>query len=159
MKINFKIYTIENGLDILRTPTFDIEINQIKNLKKLAQSMKDFVRRNNVFGLAANQIGESVSLFIARNPNSDKIYTCFNPKITEIGPIIIFSRESCLSIPNKIFFVQRFNNLKFEFYDINGKLKQLTVSGLFAQIIQHEIDHLKGKLLIDIGIPISKFYS
>ena len=114
-------------------------------------------------GLAAPQIGISISLFLVdgtpfikdENINeSDKIQlknlkkVIINPTLKEFGENWNFN-EGCLSIPNVREDVLRKNSVKIKYYDQKFNFHEEVYSGLAARIIQHEYDHLKGVLFID----------
>lgn len=99
--------------------------------------------RENCLGLAANMIGESKRIIVVSMGFVDLVM--FNPKVvSQREPYQ--TEESCLSLtgsrPTK-----RFSEIKVEYYDHNWRRKSLTLSGLPAQICQHELDHLEGILI------------
>lgn len=117
--------------------------------KRLMGDMIDTMKAVEGVGLAANQIGVSKRIFV------------FNPSVDEwradvlINPIIMKRRgsekmeEGCLSLPGISEEVRRSNYILVEGRDVNGKPVRFEATGLLARIIQHEIDHLNGILLID----------
>ncbi len=117
--------------------------------KRLIGDMIDTMKAVEGVGLAANQIGVSKRIFV------------FNPSVDEwradvlINPIIMKRRgsekmeEGCLSLPGISEEVRRSNYILVEGRDVNGKPVRFEATGLLARIIQHEIDHLNGILLID----------
>ena len=135
---------------ILKTKTKKVKTFD-KNLSNIIKEMKELMVKNNGVGLAANQVGLDLSLFIAKP--KDKFYIFINPEIilTEEEEI---KEEGCLSIPEKWGLVKRYKKIKIQYQDIKGKTKKLKTSGLLAHIIQHEIDHLNGVLFIDKAIEI-----
>ncbi|MCS7183782.1 MAG: peptide deformylase [Patescibacteria group bacterium] len=122
-----------------------------KNLNEIVKKMKKIIVENNGVGLAANQIGLDMALFVARP--KDKFYIFINPKILK-GWEEEVKEEGCLSLPNKWGLVKRFNKIYLEYQDMRGKKKKLKTSGLLAHIIQHEVDHLNGILFINKAIEI-----
>ena len=62
---------------------------------------------------------------------------------------IIFSREECLSIPGTTVTIPRYNSVSIQYNNLDGSIERSTFTGLKAVVIQHEIDHLNGKLMID----------
>lgn len=137
---------------ILREKTKRVEVFN-KELKDLINQMKKILTKYNGLGLAANQIGVDLSVFIAKP--KDKFYVFINPELIETKKEAI-KEEGCLSIDNVWGLVKRFEEVKIKFQNTEGKIKTLKAKGLLAHIIQHEIDHLNGVLFIDKAIEIYK---
>ncbi len=120
-----------------------------KNLEKKISNMFETLYYYNGIGLAATQVNITKSIIVI------DINKSFNSKIILINPKIIKKRgkiirkEGCLSIPNTFFKIERSNHLITEFYNTKGKKKKIISEGLLSICIQHEIDHIKGKLFID----------
>lgn len=117
--------------------------------QKLFDDMIETMHVEDGVGLAAPQIGISRQILIAC-PTAKKGEECVivNPKILEssgreIGP------EGCLSLPGITGEVVRFKKIKLQFQDRFGKVLQVDLKDFFARVIQHEMDHLAGILLID----------
>ena len=72
-----------------------------------------------------------------------------HPKILKKSKEQSIHEEGCLSIPNTFIEIERPKECEVEYIDINGKLKILKCDGLLSTCIQHEINHLDGKLIID----------
>ena len=72
-----------------------------------------------------------------------------NPKIKKISDETSTYEEGCLSIPDTFIEIERPKICDVEFVDLNGKIKNLRCEGLLSTCIQHEINHLDGKLIID----------
>lgn len=129
----------------LNKPCLDVEV-VTQELKQLAKDMYEFMKKNNGIGLAANQIGENISLIVADN-NGGAEYL-FNPKV-------VFSRnemykdEACLSFPGDKYKVKRPQEIMVKYLNINGALTIKPFKGLIAQVIGHEIDHLNGITVVD----------
>lgn len=106
-------------------------------------------------GLAAPQIGKSISIFITKPTDKSKIQVFINPvisdteKITEPGkkqPKKKIRLEGCLSLPDIWGEVKRSESLTLTYFDENGKKFTKKFSGFMATIVQHEVDHLHGIL-------------
>lgn len=107
----------------------------------------------NAIGLAAPQIGESVRAFALRD--EERIVTVYiNPVITMASVIVETDIEGCLSMPMEYYQVSR--SIDIEFTHDKGKT---SASGYEARCIQHEINHLDGILISDIGERIIPFES
>ncbi|MER3581328.1 MAG: peptide deformylase [Patescibacteria group bacterium] len=138
-----KIQLIIYPDNILTQKTRPVEsIN--KEIKDLVREMKRIMRENNGVGLAANQIGIDLSIFIAET--GKEILTFINPKIIKLEGKEILMEEGCLSLPKIWGYIKRYPKISIEYLDLWGKKRKLTAKGLLSQIIQHEIDHLNGIL-------------
>ena len=130
-------------------------------LKNLVQNLLDTVReaRNpEGAGLAAPQIGVLKRVCVARNfigaPGNNGNVTIEDRVL--INPVLIKTShekdldwEACFSIPDTYALVERANKIKVEACDVDGKKFRIKADGFFARVIQHEMDHLEGKLITD----------
>lgn len=139
---------------ILKTPTNKVDIEtQLETIQKLFGSIKETNYYLNGAGLAANQIGMNMR-FALINPGSDDEYLSdeefivINPDIIEKSNLVEVE-EGCLSCPNAPAKVKRFNTIKLKFTDLAGNKQTKEFKGKIAQIIQHECDHLDGKLFFE----------
>jgi len=109
-------------------------------------------------GLAATQIGVALQLFIVdcagENEPSD-LRVFINPEILEMRESIVWS-EGCLSFPGVTEDVERSAKVRARALDRNGKPFEIEAEGLLAVAIQHETEHLHGKLMIDHLGPLKK---
>ena len=124
-----------------------------KEVDELIRKMRKIMRQANGVGLSANQIGLNYRLFVAEVPardGSNKFYAIFNPQIEKLFKETISPLdEGCLSVPNVFGKVDRATQVKITGLDKSGRPLKIKAWGLLAQIFQHEIDHLDGKLFID----------
>lgn len=105
----------------------------------------------NAVGLAAPQIGVLARAFALKDLNGEvKVYT--NPVIVSAGIVVQEDIEGCLSIPNEYYRVQRARDIRMK-HDKG----ELTATGDLARQIQHEIDHLNGVLISQIGERVIPF--
>lgn len=110
---------------------------------------------NKGIGLAAPQLGITKCLFVI-DVRDDKTGSWLrkafiNPKITGQSAATEIGSEGCLSIPGVYINVERSKFVTVEYQDVKGNQQILSASGLIARCIQHEIDHLDGVLMTDIG--------
>jgi len=124
--------------------------------RQLIGDMIETMKAAEGVGLAANQVGVSKSIFVF-NPSLDewKSEALINPHIIRRRGRQI-SEEGCLSLPDISEKVRRPSYLLIEGLDINGKQYKFEAKGLLARIIQHEIDHLNGILLISRVNPLRR---
>jgi len=110
-------------------------------------------------GIAAPQIGVSLRMFVYRN----NPYTAEASSLTIINPEIVYVkgdvtlRESCFSIPGKLFLMRRHKLVKIRGLGLDGSLHIYKGVGLIAQILLHEINHLDGTLIDEDGVEIDKY--
>ena len=97
-------------------------------------------------GLAAPQVGKNLNLFVIKTPTFQEVF--INPEIKLEGlPIQI--KEGCLSIPHMEFATNRREIVKVKFFDKNWTYRITEYKDMLSIIVQHEYDHLKGRLIID----------
>ena len=111
-------------------------------------------------GLAAPQIGLLVRLIVIDCNKENELIQhpiqMFNPEIIETSDEKNIQEEGCLSIPNQFGEVERPSKITVRWIDRDGNEKQESFDGLWATCIQHEIDHLDGKLFIDYLSPLRR---
>ena len=125
------------------------EIKEITpEIKELAEDMTETMLKSerDAVGLAAPQVGVSIRMFVAQTRNGPGVF--INPKILKKSGRET-AEEGCLSLPGIWLKVKRAKEIELEAIDINGKKIKTKAVGLFARILQHEIDHLNGVLIID----------
>ncbi|MFT5001922.1 MAG: peptide deformylase [Colwellia sp.] len=107
-------------------------------------------------GLAATQVGRSEAVVVIDiSENRDEPLVLVNPVITH-GEETAKGQEGCLSIPGYYADVERFTHVTVEALDRDGKEFTVTSDEFLAIVMQHEIDHLKGKLFIDYLSPLKQ---
>jgi peptide deformylase len=103
-------------------------------------------------GLAAIQIGVAkrvVTMDLSKKEESHEPRVFINPEITWASKEKSTHEEGCLSIPEYYEEVERPQQVKVKYLDLEGKTHEVEASGLFATCLQHEIDHINGVLFID----------
>ena len=146
------------------------EIEPGTDLSALIQDMYETMYSAQGIGLAAPQIGKAIRLFVVdgtalKDDDDDETggENMEGFKKAFINPLIIQEagepwefEEGCLSIPNIREKVARKENLTIRYYDEQWNLKEEQYDGVKARIIQHEYDHIEGKLFIDYLTPLKK---
>ena len=100
-------------------------------------------------GLAATQVDVHKRLLITDvSPDKTEPHVFINPEIIEKDGVIV-SDEGCLSVPGYYEEVQRAEHIRVRFLDRSGEQREMEAEGLLAVCVQHEIDHLDGKLFVD----------
>ena len=121
--------------------------------KEIAKKMMQIMIKAPGVGLAANQIGilkQIVTIFfVDQETKKETQYILFNPNIVSYSQEKIIMEEGCLSLPEQFAEIERPQNIVVEYLDENNKQIKKEVSGVESRILQHEIDHLSGKLFVD----------
>ena len=159
-----KLPIIAYGDPVLKRVATDIEPHEYPNLKTLIADMFETMYGAKGVGLAAPQVGLSMRLFVVdATPFSDDEpeldgfkKTFINARILEESGEEWPFNEGCLSIPEIREDVYRPANLVISYYDEDLKHHQQNFGGLAARIIQHEYDHIEGKLFTDKLSPLRK---
>mgnify|MGYP006111351867 CR=1 FL=1 len=118
---------------------------------KLSRRMTKIMNEAPGIGLAAPQIGELKRIITINIYQEEKniSYTLFNPEITWFSKDEILMEEGCLSIPRQFAEIKRPEEIKVKYIDEKNKIVEKKLNGNESRVIQHEIDHLNGKLFID----------
>ncbi len=120
---------------------------------KIANHMMEAMLKAPGVGLAANQVGilkQIVTINFEDKENNKKInYILFNPSIIQYSKETSLMEEGCLSLPDQYADVERPKEIILEYMDEKEKVIKKQIDGYEARILQHEIDHLSGKLFVD----------
>lgn len=149
-----KIEKYPDSSPVLRKKNLPVEKigdREISLLEDMAQTMYE----NKGIGLAAPQIGVNMRLVVVDGRNG--LVKLINPRIVGKKNYET-AEEGCLSLPNVYIKIKRAKKVSLEFKDCEGNINKLEADGLLARIIQHEIDHLDGRLIIDYVNPIRRFF-
>lgn len=133
------------------------EVDVVKQgtmVRQIIHTIKDTMRGKNLKYLAAPVIGLPYRIFCMDFSDSE-IKTFVNPIITSAEGLQL-ARESCECIPNKEFIRPRNPKIKVMYQNPTGKVLQTEFVGLSAVVFQHNIDHLDGVLLSDVGLEIDE---
>ena len=159
MKLDIRKY----GDPILREKAVPVE-NVDDRIRTLAKNMIETIRDDNSgVGLAAQQVGETVAICVIEvpaeydaddqgvrlNPEAKMPLVLMNPEIIEASKETEVRDEGCLSFPGIFAPVRRPLEITVEFLDLNGQTQTLHLKQFIARVVQHEMDHLHGVLLVD----------
>ena len=137
--------------EILKKKSKDVEVIDDK-IRELIKDMVDTMHKFDGVGLAAVQVGILKRIIVIDLYDEKPIIKLINPVITKTkGKQEV--EEGCLSFPNKYVKVIRPEEVTVEGLDENGKKIKITGTGLLAQAISHEVNHLDGIVLTDVMIP------
>lgn len=156
---------------VLHAPTKKVSVFD-DDLKQLVADMREIMHAADGIGLAATQIGKSLKLAVLeydpkRNGDDDPdalvipFLAIANPTITNYSDTYDVYEEGCLSIPGEHMDVPRATEITVLADDLDGNRFRIRAKGLLARILQHEIDHLNGTLIVDrtTDRKIAKKYS
>lgn len=158
------------GNPVLRTKCEDIN-RDYPGLDKLIADMWETMYASNGVGLAAPQINKAIRLFVVDSaqmfeasedtaeefddaPGIKEVF--INPQILQLDGVEWDYEEGCLSIPKIREDVSRPELVTIKYFNENFEEKTVTYTGLSARIIQHEYDHIEGKLFIDYLKPLKR---
>ncbi len=129
-------------------------------LRRLAEDMLQTMYAAPGIGLAAPQVGEMTRLIVMDCVKEEgaepRPMALFNPEITWASDATSVYEEGCLSIPDQYADVERPAEVRVRWTDPEGKVQEEQFDGLWATCVQHEIDHLDGKLFIDYLKPLKR---
>ena len=124
-----------------------------EDLQRLIDDMLETMYDAPGVGLAAVQVGVPRRLIVldvgGEDEDEQRPLVMINPEIVALGPEMRMHEEGCLSIPDVRIEIERPSTATVRFTDRNGKAQEIEADGLLATAVQHEIDHLNGKLIID----------
>ncbi|MDH7515873.1 MAG: peptide deformylase [Bacteroidota bacterium] len=144
------IYTYDAR--VLREETRAIQ-KPDSRLVKLVVDMFETMRAANGIGLAANQVGQGLSLFVVDLSETDEKETrplvFINPVLLDAGKNEIPLEEGCLSVPGVREEILRPERIVVRYRDMDFNENELVADGLLARVVQHEYDHLRGVFFTD----------
>lgn len=117
------------------------------SIQRLIGDMIETMQQARGVGLAAPQIGVGLRVIVLQMPEEQPV-VIINPEITEHNGVQVVT-EGCLSVPGYYGEIQRSASVTVKGLDIHGKKIKVKATGLLAEALEHEIDHLNGKLYID----------
>ena len=129
-----------------------------KSLEIITSNMLETMYAEEGIGLAATQVDiheRIIVMDLSEERNEPKIF--INPEFKILNDKSLLSfKEGCLSVPGITEDITRPDNIYLTWQDINGKQHEAEPSGLLTVCIQHEIDHLEGKLMVDYLSPLKR---
>ena len=142
---------------ILKFPDQDLRIKAKpvetfdEELKTLTDDMFETMHSVNGIGLAATQIGVAKQVAVIDiSPEKNEPLVIVNPAIQILDPSVTEDYdEGCLSVPGFFEKITRPSDIKLTYQDLNGKKQEIKPEGLLTKVVQHELDHLNGRLFVD----------
>jgi peptide deformylase len=149
---------LKYGNPILRKKVEDV--TDFTNLPYLVEQMFHTMHEEHGIGLAANQVGYSLNLLVLDTSNLEgeeesKPYIFVNTEIIGLKGSSIME-EGCLSVPEIRAEIKRPETIIIKFQDLEQNFHEESFTGLISRVIQHELDHLNGKLFVDYLSPAKK---
>jgi len=127
-----------------------------ESLARLAERMTELMHDARGVGLAATQVGVLQRLFVFQADEEDEVRAVVNPQITARSEELESGDEGCLSLQGVLVPVERSLTITLEGQDLEGKPLRLELEELPARVVQHELDHLDGTLMIERTDPESR---
>lgn len=151
--MEYKINNLEELIELGRAEEIDTE-KENKLVREIVSKIKRTMRKNNLTSLSAPAVGYNKRIFCV-DYSDNEIKTYINP-VVSLREGIHLSREVCSSIPGKEYIIPRNNVINIYYQRPNGEVKIQEFKGLASNVLQHEIDHLEGITLDDMGLEIDK---
>ncbi len=138
---------VEEASKVLRVPPleFDFE-NPPEDPKEIEKNLAEAMEKFGGLGLSANQVGVDARMFVMRT--QDGIQGFFNPELTRVSAETDLLKEGCLSFPDIYLMIKRSKVVEMKYFDSDGEEHLITLDGLGARCVQHEIDHLNGIIFL-----------
>lgn len=148
LRLEMTVLMIVTGKDspILRTKTKEVK-KITKEIKTLVEAMKETTVEANGAGIAAPQVNRTERICIAQI--AKKLTPLINPDILWRSSEKETMEEGCLSLPNIWIQVERPLEIVVKYTSLTGRERELKLSGFDARVVQHEVDHLEGVLIVD----------
>jgi peptide deformylase len=126
-------------------------------IKTLITNMFETMYEAKGIGLAASQVDMHVRLIVIDvSEERNQPLVLVNPELVWTSPETHLNEEGCLSVPGIYDGVQRFDRIEVKALDANGEAQILQADGLLAVCIQHEMDHLQGKVFVEYLSPLKR---
>lgn len=143
---------------ILRVKCDNIVVPVIerKSYENIVEALIDTLQAMQAVGLAAPQIGLAMRLIVMDPHQTKAPYVMVNPIRNGLGEEWKWGEEGCLSLPGQKFRVRRRKAVSVEWRSLDGKPHSRRFDGWAARVVQHELDHLEGELIVDHGRPVRR---
>tara|TARA_B100001971_G_scaffold198654_1_gene208515 strand:- start:170 stop:640 length:471 start_codon:yes stop_codon:yes gene_type:complete len=151
-------------LPLITYPTKSLQqkstrVDDVSSVQELCSDMIETMLAEKGIGLAAVQIGKNIRLAIINKDADESLddhLIIINPKIFSASKEMTKEEEGCLSIPGVEGIVPRHKKIKMRYLDKDGNEQKIKATNIFARVVQHEIDHINGILLIARATEITK---
>ncbi len=144
---------MERGKDNKILRAVSAKVKKIdRKLVQFIEDMKETMEKEKGVGLAAPQVGVNLRVVVCKfnhGTSHELIIGMINPEISSLSKDFMLDDEGCLSLPKQFDGIARHFALTVKFLDVKGREQVLKLNELNARIVQHEVDHINGKLYID----------
>ncbi|MGB2952111.1 MAG: peptide deformylase [Gaiellaceae bacterium] len=137
---------------VLRMRANEVETYD-RDLAQLVERMRGLMKDANGVGLAATQVGVLRRVFVFQREEDEEPIVLVNPELVERSDETEPTDEGCLSLQGVLVPVERSTSIVVVGRDVEGNEQRLELEGLPARVVQHEIDHLDGILILDRTTP------
>ena len=146
------------GHPVIRAAARDVPVDKIGSpeFQRLLDDMVETMHEYDGVGLAGPQVHVGLRVAVLEVPPADDrsrepvpLMTIVNPKLTPVGSEVASGWEGCLSVPDLRGIVPRHRRLRLEALDRDGRTIDREAEGFFARVLQHECDHLDGRVYLD----------
>lgn len=140
----FKLVSSDSDILHRRIPDF---IGQPEDYRDFAFELYKFMVRSGGVGIAANQVGHELRMFINRGPEGwgfRDALICFNPEVFSVADGIVTGPEGCLTFPGETLEIDRPEGIVVRYIDLKNRLVERFLYGAAARVFLHELDHLNG---------------
>ena len=128
------------------------------DLEVLAKDMLETMYDSNGIGLAATQVDVHLRLIVMdTSEERHDPWVLINPEITEKSDEMLIAEEGCLSVPGIFDGVERAKEIRVSYLDLKGERHSLHAKELIAVCIQHEMDHLLGRVFVEYLSPLKRY--
>ena len=151
-------------IQLLGSPVLRAHCEPVQNVRSpavrvvaddLQETLRNLVARHGFGrGLAASQIGAPIRILCLE---ADAPMFLINPEVVDIGTEDFFVWDDCFSVPNLRVRVLRAHHIRVRFQDLSGNTRELDAEGDLAELLQHEIEHLDGILIVDHPAGLDPF--
>ena len=139
------IKTTDENAQVLRTKCRPVDMHELDSVQLIIDDMIDTIKKSGGLGLSAPQVGIDRRIFVLKNG-----MVCINPTLIHGKNKITSTDEGCLSLPGMRFTVKRFKEVTLKYIDRHGNEQTFKpIQRMEKVAVQHECDHLIGKLICD----------
>lgn len=137
---------------VLRMKAHEVEAYD-DDLARLVERLEHLLHDASGLGLAATQVGVLRRVFVFQPDPEEELLALVNPRLAEGSEELVGDDEGCLSLDGVVMPVERHERVTIEASDPHGNEVRLELEGIPARVVQHELDHLDGILILDRTTP------
>jgi peptide deformylase len=146
--MNYSLIEYPDPMLLTRCAPVDVP-EDMPIIAELVENMKAVCEKHKAYGLAANQLGINAQVIVYRETSGGALQALINPVIIDFSTERTWGKEGCLSMPGMEIRMLRSDEIEVTANNLDGEVITIIAEGLEARTIQHEVDHLAGKCIID----------